>query len=266
MSDDEGENTTEQPPIGNIDLKVLSVRKDEKNKKYKPLHPNLPDFNTPQVILMVGSRNVGKSNLMVNLCMRLDWGICDCLDEVFLVSPNVLQDKTLKPLRERYEGNVYVDPKAINSIIGDVLKYQQSFTEDERPHSLIYYDDAVQKNSHVYNEFDLLSTRSRHNNISMATCVQKLKSAKAIYRNNATCVFLFKTRSNKEREDLYDYYGALKYKKPQFLKTFDYATKDPYSFLMVKLEGPDAPRYFKNFEEDITDKFSSNNNIDYEQE
>ncbi len=256
MSDDEGENTTEQPPIGNIDLKVLSVRKDEKNKKYKPLHPNLPDFNTPQVILMVGSRNVGKSNLMVNLCMRLDWGICECLDEVFLVSPNVLQDNKLKPLRERYEGNVYVDPKAINSIIGDVLKYQQSFTEDERPHSLIYYDDAVQKNSHVYNEFDLLSTRSRHNNISMATCVQKLKSAKAIYRNNATCVFLFKTRSNKEREDLYDYYGALKYKKPQFLKTFDYATKDPYSFLMVKLEGADAPRYFKNFEEDITDKFA----------
>ena len=67
MSDDEGDNTTEQPQIGNVDLKVLSVKKDEKHKKIKPLHPNLPDFNTPQVILMVGSRNVGKSNLMVNL-------------------------------------------------------------------------------------------------------------------------------------------------------------------------------------------------------
>ena len=200
---------------------------------------------------------------MVNICMRLDWGICDCLDEVFIVSPNALQDKSLKPLLDRYEGNVYTNPKGINQIVGDIIKYQHSFPEEDRPHSLLYYDDAVQKNSHVYNEFDLLSTRSRHSLLSLATCVQKLKTAKAIYRNNATIVFLFKTRSNKEREDLYSYYGALKYKKKEFYKTLDYATKDAYSFLMIKLEGADAPQYYRSFQENITNKFlSSNNNID----
>jgi hypothetical protein len=78
-------------------------------------------------------------------------------------------------------------------------------------------------------------------------------------------VFLFKTRSNKEREELYDYYGALKYKKKDFFKALDYATKDPYSFLMIKLEGKDAPQYYRSFQENITDKFSINNNIEQEQ-
>ena len=246
-----------------VDLKVLAVKKEDKSKrKHIVLHPNLPDFNTPQVILMVGARNTGKSNLMVNILMRMDWGICDCIDEVFIISPNALQDLSLKPLRDRYEGNVYTSVKAVNNIVGDIMRYQQSFTDEDRPHSVIYYDDAVQKNSHVYNEFDLLSTRSRHHLLSLATCVQKLKSAKAIYRNNATCVFIFKTRSNKEREDLYDYYGALKYKKKDFFRALDYATKEPYSFLMVKLEGPRAPQYYRSFEEDITDKFSTHSNID----
>ncbi len=246
----------------NVNLDVLPVKKEEINTKLINLHPNLPDFNHPQVILMIGSRNVGKSNLMVNICMRMDWGICDCLDEVFIISPNALQDKSLKPLRDRYEGNIYTNPKAIDSTVHDILKYQQSFSAEDRPHSLIYYDDAVQKNSHTYNQFDLLSTRSRHSRLSLATCVQKLKSAKAIYRNNATVVFLFKTRSNKERQDLYDYYGALKYNRKDFYKILDYATKEPYSFLMVKLEGKDAPQYYRSFQENITNKFSTDNNID----
>ena len=97
-----------------IDLNVLPVKKEDKqHRKHIDLHENLPDFNEPQVILMVGSRNVGKSNLMVNICMRLDWGICDCLDEVFIISPNAKQDKSLKPLLDRYEGNVYTNPKRI---------------------------------------------------------------------------------------------------------------------------------------------------------
>lgn len=247
----------------NVDLNVLPVKKEDKrHRKHIDLHENLPDFNEPQVLLMVGSRNVGKSNLMVNICMRLDWGICDCIDEVFIVSPNAKQDKSLKPLLDRYDGNVYTNPKGIDRIVGDILKYQHSFPEEDRPHSLIYYDDAVQKNSHVYNEFDLLSTRSRHSSLSLATCVQKLMASKAIYRNNATIVFLFKTRSNKEREQLYDYYGALKYKRKEFYKALDYATKEPFSFLMIKLEGKDAPQYYRSFQENITDKFSSNNNID----
>ena len=70
MSDDEGGNKITRGGVAtDIDLKVLSVNKDETHKKNEPLHPNLPDFNTPKVILMVGSRNVGKSNFMVNICM-----------------------------------------------------------------------------------------------------------------------------------------------------------------------------------------------------
>ena len=91
--------------------------------------------------------------------------------------------------------------------------------------------------------------------------MQKLKAAKAIYRNNATVVFLFKSRSQRERQDLYDYYGALKYKRQEFFEVLDYATKDPYSFLMVKLEGADAPQYYRSFQENITDKFSKSINI-----
>lgn len=257
-----------QRDFKSIDLSVLPVKKEEVNqKKYVGLHPNLPDFNTPQVILMIGSRNTGKSNLMCNLLMRKDWGICDCIENVFLVSPTAMQDKSLKPLRERYEGNIFTNPKQIDTICSDIKKYQLSFPEEDRPHSMIYYDDAVQKNSHINNSFDLYSSRSRHDRVSLATCVQKLKSAKAIYRNCATCVFLFKTRSQKEKMDLYDYYGALKYTKDEFNRAFSYATRDPYSFMMVKLEGADAPQYYRSFEENITEKFAfnkSDSKSDYE--
>jgi len=242
-----------------LNLDILPVKNDDTKKKIIPLHPNLPNFNKPLVILFIAPRGSGKTNVIVNLLARKDFRINECIDNCFIITPSLESDKTLKPLRELHEGNCYSTYR--DSIIDDIEKYQMSYNEDERPHSVILYDDAVQKCGFKYNSFDLLSCRSRHRNITLITAVQSIKSCKKIYRLNATDIFIYKTRSFKEFMDIYEAFGAVKYTKKEFENLFNYATNQQYHFLYIKWEGiKDAPRFYKNFNEDITDRFLTNKN------
>lgn len=244
----------------NLDLNILPVKNEESKKKEIPLHPNLPNFNKPLVLLFLAPRGSGKTNVIVNLLARSDFRINECIDNCFIITPSLESDKTLKPLRELHEGNCY--SKYSDSIIDDIEKYQMSYCEDERPHTVILYDDAVQRCGFKYNSFDLLSCRSRHRNITLITAVQSIKSCKKIYRLNATDIFIYKTRSFKEFIDIYEAFGAVKYTKKEFKALFDYATGEQYSFLYIKWEGiKDAPRFYKNFTEDITEQFLNKKNI-----
>ena len=241
--------------MNKVNLKVLGVRKDDKKKEKIKLHPNLPDFNTPRVILCLSSRNSGKTNLCCNMLLRKDWGMCDCIDQVFIISPTINNCQTIKPLVKRWEGNCFSNYS--DDIINDIVNYQKSLCDEDRKHVCIFWDDAVQGNRVRLNKFHLLNTYNRHMNCSTISNFQMLKACPKILRNNATDIFLFKCRSEKERYEQYLEYGSLRYSKDDYYRLFDYATSKPYSFLYVKLEGKNAPQYFRNFEENITYKFNN---------
>jgi hypothetical protein len=133
------------------------------------------------------------------------------------------------------------------------VEYQQAFTDEDKPRSILIIDDSV---GYKTNKLNYLATRSRHNNLNLIFSVQQTKSIKKVVRNNLTDVIIFKTKNKKELQDIYDEWGAMYGSYDEFLKMYKYATKEPYNFLYLKLES-NPIKAFKNFTEDITN-FSLN--------
>ena len=114
--------------------------------------------------------------------------------------------------------------------------------------STIYQDlTAVALREHFKERF-------RHDNISCILSAQQSKSVQKIARLNATDVMVFSTKNFKEIEDIYTEYGMLFGSLEKWIQLFRYATKEPYCFLYMKIDKKPY-RCFKNFTEDITNKF-----------
>ena len=79
-----------------------------------------------------------------------------------------------------------------------------------------------------------LYTRGRHSMISTITAVQKFVSVAQIVRVNATELFVYRLRNNKDLEAfLEEVSGAVDRKS--LMKIYTKCTEEPFSFLYVKL-------------------------------
>ena len=70
--------------------------------------------------------------------------------------------------------------------------------------------------------------------ISSITATQKFTSIHPIIRVNATELFVYRLRNNKDLETFIDEVSAV-YDKRTLLEMYKVATNDPYSFLYVNL-------------------------------
>lgn len=237
--------------INNADLNIYPVR--NKNtidyKLKKPIHPNLPDLRRNFVLGIIAPRSSGKTTLYSNLIIRDEMFGMENLDNVYIFSPTIYQDKTAEHLREFYENSLY--PQYDDSIVKDIVTYCNSFSDEDRPKTLIILDDNVGTKTKY---LDFLTTRSRHSNCSLIFSCQAFKQLNKTARANLTDCILGKTYNMAQFEDIYQEVGALFGSKKYFKKLYDYATAVKYSFLYLKLDA-NPPRAFKNFTEEITNKF-----------
>jgi hypothetical protein len=228
------------------------VRTDKTAKALKrPIHPNLPDLEKGFVMAIVAPRHSGKTTLYTNLLLNPQMFGRENYDYCFICSPTVLNDDTAQHLRDNFSSTIY--PKYEDSIVKDLITFQKSFPKEDRPKSIFVLDDNVGGKTP---QLDYLTTRSRHFNIGgLIISTQQAKSIKKVARNNLTDVMLGRTKNNKELEDYYQEWGALYGDRDEFGKMYNYATKDPYSMLYLKMDS-NPPRAFKNFSEEITHKFN----------
>ena len=237
------------------DLSIYPVKnKDTIPYRLKhPIHENLPDLERNFVMGIIAPRSSGKTTLYTNLLIRPDMFNLENLDGgAFIFSSTIHQDKTAEHLREHFKNSIF--PKYDDNTIKDIITYQNSFDDSTRPKTIIILDDNVGTKTRY---LDYLTTRSRHSNVSMIFSVQAFKHLNKVARSNMTDCLLGKTYNMKEWENIYEEVGALYGSRKYFKKMYDYATDKKYSFLYLKLDS-NPPRAFKNFTEEITNKFNRN--------
>jgi hypothetical protein len=96
-----------------------------------------------------------------------------------------------------------------------------------------------------------LFTRGRHNYISTIVATQKFTAIHPIIRVNATELYVYRLRNNKDLETFLDEVSGSINKKT-LLDIYRLATKDPYSFLFCNLVAKKVEdMFYQNFNHKI---------------
>ena len=105
---------------------------------------------------------------------------------------------------------------------------------------------------------NMLYTLGRHYMISTIICSQKPTLISTTIRENATSLIIWKQRSSKALEVLLSEYDAMvPGGKASLLAMYEYATKEPYAFLLIDLLRPSSEAFFKNFNVRLVPKDSA---------
>jgi len=92
-----------------------------------------------------------------------------------------------------------------------------------------------------------LYVRGRHNMISTITGTQKINAIHPIIRVNATELYVYRLRNNKDLEAFIDEISAVVDNK-SLLELYNTATSEPYSFLYVNLTAKNKnDMFYQNF-------------------
>ena len=133
----------------------------------------------------------------------------------------------------------HYDPEDLEKIIQtqkQVVQYMKDKKKRKLYQILILVDDFADDPSFSRNSKLLhsLFTRGRHSMISTIVSTQKFVAIHPIIRTNATELFVYRLRNQKDLDAFLEELSAL-YDKRTLLKLYQYATGEPYSFLYVKL-------------------------------
>lgn len=215
------------------------------NKKY---HPHLPSINrnAGSITLLIGATSAGKTTTLVNMTLGKNFwgGKQSAFEKIYLFSPSVLVDDSIRHLKEVAEWKT--DFK--DEYLQEILARQLSFEKKDMPKILIIVDDAVgliHRNS-ALNKF---LSRYRHYNANVIMSVQHFRSISPIGRANATNVLLFNGIVNaKEMEKIQEEWGGI-YKDTLERMYYKFANKK-YQFLHLMLRKNPA-EMFLNFQKKL---------------
>lgn len=189
----------------------------------------------PFVHIYIGTRGAGKTNALINFCMRKNWygdNEDDPTDKVFddtiLISSTLGSDETSRFLADKATQTYDTyDDLAIRNLI----EFQKAKKKSERRHIHLIADDIItltKPNDLIFK----LTSNHRHYLTSMSFLVQAPKSIPPVAHNCATMYFIFRNPSYSEQEKIFEklnFMGG----KHNIQKLYDYATREPYCFLVV---------------------------------
>jgi len=198
---------------------------------------------------------------------------------VFIFSPTVHTDiSSWGPIKKHLENDLHIDlkkepaffdtfdAKALREIIETQKKvamrqkerYQSGDRSQRRLFSILIViddfgdDESVMRYSANAQLIKHLYVAGRHHGISTWLSIQKLRFAQNAVRVNATGLLTFRTRNQKEYEALAEEASAL-VDKETFRRVYDAATKEPFSFLFMKLNARELNDiFYVRFEKRIT--------------
>jgi hypothetical protein len=220
--------------------KVLKVKDEEPSEKFDDIHQNLPQM--PSLLLIIGSVRSGKSNLLVNYFCNPEF-YKDKFDVVKFVSTTLHTDNKGKILSKHFDcSDRYED-----SIIEDIKKSQSGYEDkSERPTYALVMDDVLTKDFKKTNQVSFFSTRFRHYIDFYVIAVQSFRAVSGMIRNNSTDVIICKQQNQKELEKIAEEYGDMVGGHDNFIKLYEEAMKDRYSFLYLKLSENPAEAYVRH--------------------
>ncbi len=220
--------------------KVLKVKDEKPSEKFDDIHENLPAM--PSLCLIIGSVRSGKSNLLVNYFCNPDF-YKDKFDIVKFVSTTLHTDNKGKILSKYFDCMDHYE----DTIIENIKKSQGQYeNKEDRPTYALVMDDVLTKDFKKTNQVSFFSTRFRHYIDFYLIAVQSFRAVSGMIRNNATDVIICKQQNQKELEKIAEEYGDLVGGQDNFMKLYDEAHKDRYSFLYLKLSENPAEAYIRH--------------------
>ena len=220
---------------------------DEKTFHFKQSkYANVP--KVPFRAIILGPSGSGKSVLLVSLILDI---YRDVYERVYVFSPSINHDSIWDPVKKYVKENLKVD-----------LEKEQCFFEDYKSSDLLKIIDTQtkvtkfmkeQKQKKLYNILIILDdiadspeiarhnkllqslyVRGRHAGISVVTASQKSFILHPVIRVNATQLFIFRLRNQKELDNIVDELSALADRKT-ILEIYHMATSEDFNFLYVDL-------------------------------
>jgi len=236
-----------------IVIKPIAVKEYQvKQSRYKQCS------KLPVRSIILGPSGSGKTVLLQNMILNLYRG---CYERIYIFSPSILVDATWLPVKEYIENELdahetdsekfyfdHYNPEALESIIATqnkLIQHMKSKHKRKLFQILIIIDDFADDPSFSRGSKLLhsLYTRGRHAMISTITATQKFNAVHPIIRVNATDLYVYKLRNQKDLDTFIDEVSAVLDKKT-LLNIYHECTREPYSFLYVKLTSPDINNMF----------------------
>ena len=220
--------------------KVLKVKDEPPSDKFNDIHPNLPQM--PSLLLIIGSVRSGKSNLLVNYFCNADF-YKDKFDVVKFISTTLHTDHKGKILSKHFDCLDRYD----DSVIENIKKSQSSYdSKQDRPTMCLVMDDVLTKDFKKTNQVSFFSTRFRHYLDMYIIAVQSFRAVSGMIRNNATSVIICKQQNRKELDKIAEEYGDMVGGHDNFIKLYEEAHADKYSFLYLDLTDNPARAFIRH--------------------
>ena len=229
----------------NFDLTVLPVTPPKHQKKLKrPLHSHLPDISIGQLGYLCSPVCTGKSTLISNLLLNKNF-YAEQFDIVYIISNTINNDVTSRFLKNTYPETCY--DQYSDSIIENIIAYQESFAKEKRPFIALILDDflGIKACSKIF----FLASRFRHYNIGLLLFASQLfRGVPNVIRQNATfCIIGGPNPNDKEVGKIAEEFAGNFGGERNFTKLYKQATSKKYNFLYLNLQSNPALAY-RNFE------------------
>ena len=202
-------------------------------------------------MLIIGPSGSGKTNTLLHLINDLH-----PIDKIYLYVKDLHEPKYeylinkgeqvgIKNLNDPHAFIEYSDD--MNDVLDDINDYNKN--RDKKV--LIVFDDMIADIEYNKNSKRIIKElfyRARKINVSIVFITQSYFRALTDARLNSTHYILIKIGSKKELKRIAEEKsGHLDYK--DFLKIYDYCTREPYSFMLIDTRPTASITFKKNFDE-----------------
>ena len=207
----------------------------------------------PFRMLIIGPSGSGKTNTLLHLINNLH-----PVDKIYLYAKDIgekkykflINKREQEGLKNLNDSKVFIEySDDMNDVFNNINDYNKN--RDEKV--LIIFDDMIadiMRNEKFKAIIKELFIRCRKPNVSTAFITQSYFRTPKDARLNITHYILMKIGSKKELKSIAEEEsGYLDYK--DFLKIYNYCTKEPYSFMMIDTRPTATTTFRKNFDKPI---------------
>ena len=226
---------------------MLNLDNIVSNKKKKK------DNNWPFRMLIIGPSDSGKTNVLLHLINNLH-----PIDEIYLYPKDIHEPKYEYLINKREQAGIknVNNPHAFieySDDMNDVLDDINTYNKNRDKKVLMVFDDMIadiEYNKSFKRIIKELFYREHKINVSIVFITQSYFRALKDARFNSTHYILMKIGNKKELKRIAEEKSDhLDYK--DFLKMYNYCTKEPYSFMLIDTRPTASIPFKKNFDEPI---------------
>lgn len=246
--------------VNRVDMSCDKCIKDNKGKKIiEPL------MATSHFYIISGASGSGKTNLLINLLKsnkqtkdkKTKLSYRKMFDKVIFVSPSAHTIKD-SPLEKIADDQKFVE---LNEEVFDLVDNISDEAVEDNVHNLLILDD-VSSQLRGANEKPLnqIIKNRRHKNLSIWVVGHKVTDLSPALRSNASMLFLFKPKTNKEIAAIQEEYMLMPKKQADEIMNAAYKTR--YDFLLIdtSLRKNADFEFFRNFNKLVFEEEDKNKN------